>query len=99
MPVTRRRFVKRLSVAAAAVAFPTVCSSRVLGANDGILVGLVVTGGYGHGIETAWPDIPQAEMVGVAAANAQGLAGAVKRLGAPQGSVDYRKNPLTILER
>jgi len=48
MPITRRQFVKRSSLAAA-MGFPMVCSSRVLGANDQILVGLVGTGGRGTG--------------------------------------------------
>jgi len=49
MPVNRRQFVKRSSAAAAAIGTPMVCSSRVLGANDEILVGLVGTGGRGTG--------------------------------------------------
>ena len=55
-----------------------------------VVIGHTGRGGYGHGQDTVWRDIPQAEIVGVADANPQGLAKAVKRLGAPKGFVDYR---------
>ena len=48
MTITRRQFVKR-SAAATALAFPMVASSRVLGANDQILAGVVGLGGRGLG--------------------------------------------------
>ena len=48
MPLTRRQFVKR-SAAATALAFPMVASSRVLGANDKIMAGVVGLGGRGTG--------------------------------------------------
>jgi len=48
MAITRRQFVKR-SAAAAALSFPMVASSRVLGANDRILMGQVGLGGRGRG--------------------------------------------------
>ena len=49
MTITRRQFVKR-SAAATALAFPMVASSRVLGANDEILAGVVGLGGRGLGV-------------------------------------------------
>ncbi len=49
MTITRRQFVKRSAAAAAAFSVPMVASSRVLGANDEILVGLVGLGGRGTG--------------------------------------------------
>ena len=55
------------------------------------VIGHTGRGGYGHGLDKVWRDIPQAEIVGVADANPQGLAQAVKRLGAPKGYADYRK--------
>lgn len=55
------------------------------------VIGHTGRGGYGHGLDKVWRDIPQAEIVGVADANPKGLAQAVKRLGAPKGYVDYRK--------
>jgi len=48
MSITRRQFVKR-TAAAAALSFPMVASSRVLGANDEILAGVVGLGGRGTG--------------------------------------------------
>jgi predicted dehydrogenase len=46
MAITRRQFAKR-SAAVATIAFPMVASSRVLGANDRILMGQVGLGGRG----------------------------------------------------
>jgi predicted dehydrogenase len=48
MPVSRRQFLRR-SAAAAALSVPMVASSRVLGANDEICVGVVGLGGRGTG--------------------------------------------------
>lgn len=55
------------------------------------VIGHTGRGGYGHGLDRVWRDIPQAEIVGVADANPKGLAQAVKRIGAPKGYEDYRK--------
>jgi len=55
------------------------------------VIGHTGRGGYGHGLDAVWRDIPQAEIVGVADANPKGLAQAAKRLGAPRGYLDYRK--------
>ena len=55
------------------------------------VIGHTGRGGYGHGLDKVWRDIPQAEVVAVADANARGLAAAVKRTGAPKGYGDYRK--------
>jgi len=55
------------------------------------VIGHTGRGGYGHGLDKVWQDIPQAEIVGVADAKIQGLALAVKRLRAPRGYGDYRK--------
>jgi len=55
------------------------------------VIGHTGRGGYGHGIDKVWLDIPQAEIVGVADPNPGGLASAVKRLKASKGYDDYRK--------
>lgn len=55
------------------------------------VIGHTGRGGYGHGLDTVWLDIPQAELIGVADPNPKGLARAVKKLGAPKGYEDYRK--------
>jgi len=47
MSITRREFVKRSATAGAAVAFPFATSSRVLGANEQIRVGVVGLGNRG----------------------------------------------------
>jgi predicted dehydrogenase len=55
------------------------------------VVGHTGRGNYGHGVDTVWLQLPQCEIVGVADANEQGLADAVKRLAAPKGFPDYRQ--------
>jgi len=55
------------------------------------VIGHTGRGGYGHGLDKVWRDIPQAELVGVADANPGGLSEAVKRLGVSKGYADYRK--------
>jgi len=55
------------------------------------VIGHTGRGGYGHGLDTVWRDIPEAEIIGIADANPKGLAEAVKRLGATRGYHDYRK--------
>ena len=55
------------------------------------VIGHTGRGGYGHGLDKVWRDIPRTEIVGVADANPKGLKAAVKRLGAPRGHADYRK--------
>jgi len=49
MSLTRREFVQRTAAASAALSVPMVASSRVLGANEEILVGVVGLGGRGIG--------------------------------------------------
>ncbi len=55
------------------------------------VIGHTGKGNYGHGLDTVWLEIDKCEVVGVADANPEGLAAAVKRLGAPRGYDDYRK--------
>ncbi|MBI2480536.1 MAG: Gfo/Idh/MocA family oxidoreductase [Planctomycetia bacterium] len=49
MTITRRQFVTRSAATAAAIGMPLVASSRVLGANEEIRVGIVGLGGRGTG--------------------------------------------------
>ena len=44
MPLTRRDFVKHSTIAAAAMGVPMLASSRVLGANEEIRMGVVGLG-------------------------------------------------------
>lgn len=63
-------------------------------ANRRILVGVIGhtgRGGYGHGLDTMWLKLPETEIVGVADADAAGLAGALKKLKVEKGFADYRK--------
>lgn len=55
------------------------------------VIGHTGRGNYGHGLDVVWREIPGAEVVGVADADAAGLAAAVKRLGGPRGFADYRR--------
>jgi predicted dehydrogenase len=55
------------------------------------VIGHTKHGDYGHGLDKVWLEIPGVELVAVADADEQGLAAAVKRLGAPQGFRDYRQ--------
>ena len=48
-------------------------------------------GNYGHGVDTVWLGIPQAEIVGVADAHPDGLKAAAERLKAPVAQADWRK--------
>jgi len=89
----RRGFIAGAAAATLATARPqAACGLQTKPARYRVgVIGHTGRGGYGHGQDTVWRDIPQAEIVGVADANPQGLAGAVKRLGAPKGYADYRK--------
>jgi len=55
------------------------------------IIGHTGRGDYGHGLDVAWLDIPQAEIVAVADPDPKGLAQAVERVKAPQGFADYRE--------
>lgn len=55
------------------------------------VIGHTGRGDYGHGIDTVWSAIGQAEIVGVADADEAGRADAAKRLQAPQAYADYRQ--------
>lgn len=55
------------------------------------VIGHTGRGNYGHGIDTLWLDLPEAEIVAVADADERGLATAVERLKAPKGYADYRQ--------
>jgi predicted dehydrogenase len=55
------------------------------------IIGSTGRGDYGHGIDVAWKEIPQAEIVAVADEQEQGRAAAVTRTGARQAYADYRQ--------
>jgi predicted dehydrogenase len=55
------------------------------------VIGHTDRGNYGHGTDTVWLEIPQAEIVAVADAHEAGRAKALQRLKAPKGYADYRQ--------
>jgi predicted dehydrogenase len=55
------------------------------------IIGHTGRGNYGHGLDTMWLQIPEAEIAAVADADAAGLAAAQKKLGGATGFADYRK--------
>lgn len=56
------------------------------------VIGHTGKGNYGHGVDTVWLELSDVcEVVGVADADADGLAAAVKRLAAPKGFADYHE--------
>ena len=54
------------------------------------VIGRTGKGGYGHGLDVVWKEIPNVEIVAVADPDEKGRAAAVKRLGATTGYADYR---------
>lgn len=54
------------------------------------IIGSTGKGDYGHGIDTVWKDIADAEVVAVADENEAGRAKALDRVGAKTGYADYR---------
>jgi predicted dehydrogenase len=55
------------------------------------VIGHTGRGNYGHGLDTVWLDIPEAQIVGVADADKVGLAAAAKRLKVDAAFADYRQ--------
>lgn len=54
------------------------------------VIGRTGFGGYGHGLDVVWKEIPGAAVVAVADPDDKGRAAAAKRLGAPRAYADYR---------
>jgi predicted dehydrogenase len=55
------------------------------------VIGHTGHGGYGHGLDTMWLQIPETEIVGVADADAKGLAAELPKLKCERGFADYRQ--------
>lgn len=55
------------------------------------IIGHTGRGNYGHGLDTVWQQIPEAEIVAVADASETGLAKELKKLDIQRGYSDYRK--------
>jgi len=54
------------------------------------VIGRTGKGNYGHGLDTVWKDIPQAEVVAIADDHKGGREDAVKKTGASHAYADYR---------
>lgn len=55
------------------------------------VIGHTGRGNYGHGLDTMWLKLPETEIVGVADADAAGLAGALKKMKVERRFADYRQ--------
>ena len=55
------------------------------------IIGHTGRGNYGHGLDTVWQRIPEAEIVAVADGNQVGLAAELGKLGLERGYSDYRR--------
>ena len=55
------------------------------------IIGDTKRGRYGHGLDTCWLSMPEAQIIGVADPDDAGRAAARKRLGAPLAFADYRE--------
>ncbi len=55
------------------------------------VIGRTGRGDYGHGLDAAWQDVDQADIVAVADDDDQGRRDAAKRLGAKNAYADYRE--------
>lgn len=55
------------------------------------VIGHTGRGGYGHGIDTCWLDVPGMDIVAVADADSKGLAAELAKLKVSKGFADYRR--------
>ncbi len=89
--MNRRRFLEASAVVGAGLA--AAGRSRAAAAKESYRIGVIGrtgAGGYGHATDTAWLDIPNCRVVGVADNNSAGRAAAAKRLNVEQTFADYR---------
>lgn len=89
----RRTFLTAAGTIAAASALSRN-SARAAAAAKKIRVGVVGhtgRGNYGHGLDTVWLGIPEAEIVAVADADPTGLQAELKKLKVGEGFSDYRE--------
>jgi predicted dehydrogenase len=83
--MNRRTLITALPLALSSPAFAAEKKWRV-----GV-IGHTGRGNYGHGLDTMWLRIPEAEIVAIADADAAGLAQAKKKLSVNTGFSDYRQ--------
>ncbi len=86
--------IKRRTLLAGAVGLTAAAAIGAKPASGKYRVGIIGhtgRGGYGHGLDKLWRDVPQGKIVAAADPNQRGLASAIKRTGATKGYADYRK--------
>lgn len=87
--MNRRQFAQASALGLAATAIDIRAA-----ANPPVRVGVIGhtgRGNYGHGLDTVWLKLEETTIVGVADANADGLAKAKKQLRTERGFADYRE--------
>lgn len=98
--MNRRNFLARSaasSVTAFAAATTPLASRRLYAQSPpplrAAIIGHTGRGNFGHGLDTVWLQLPEAEIVGVADADSDGLAKALDKLKCPatHGFADYRE--------
>lgn len=88
--MNRRTFLS--SSLATSVALQPVWGAAAAGGKTRVaVIGHTGRGGFGHGLDSMWLDIPGTEIVGVADADEKGLAATLKKLKLDKGFADYRK--------
>lgn len=83
--MNRRHFLTTTALAAATSFAQTTERKWRVG-----IIGHTGHGNYGHGLDTMWLKMPETEIVGVADADAAGLAAECKKLNNAPGFADYR---------
>jgi len=90
--LSRRRFLAGAASLAGTLAVPpTVRSADGAAKYRVAVIGHTGRGDYGHGLDTAWLDLREVEIVAVADADEAGRAKAAQRLKAPRQYADYRR--------
>lgn len=86
--MNRRQFISTTAVASLALTSRAADPSAKFRV---AVIGHTGRGGYGHGLDTMWLQLPGTEIVAVADADAKGLESALKTLRVTRGFADYRK--------
>ena len=87
----RRKFLSSTGILI--LAAPAIVRAQSGPKYKAAVIGHTGRGNFGHGLDTVWLQIPEAEIVGVADADSAGLAKALKKLNCPaeSGFGDYRE--------
>jgi predicted dehydrogenase len=91
MRQSRREFLRTTGVAAGAALMTAGGASRVLGANERIVVGLIGSGGRGKGLAQGFAGMPNVDVAWACDPDAQRRAGAQRAAKAPRATADLRQ--------